>query len=49
MTSNLKNNKVLITMEKSPLRDNVLYKKLDEDYMNDMKRETKKKAFGLAD
>ena len=48
MTSNLKCPKALVTMHKSPIRDNILYK-LDEDYINDLKRETRKKNFGMAD
>ena len=35
-------------MEKSPERNNMLYR-LDEDYVNDLKRETRKQSFGLAD
>ena len=35
-------------MDKSPERNNMLYK-LDEDYVNDLKRETRKQSFGLAD
>ena len=35
-------------MDKSPERNNMLYR-LDEDYVNDLKRETRKQTFGLAD
>ena len=48
MTSNLKNNKALVTMHKSPVRDNTMYK-FDDDYLADLKRETRKKSFGIAD
>ena len=48
MTSNLKNPKALVTMHKSPIRDNLLYK-FDDDYLADLKRETRKKSFGIAD
>ena len=48
LTSNLKNPKALITMNRAAARDNMLYK-LDESYVNDLKRETRKKSFGIAD
>ena len=48
LTSNLKNTKALVTMSKSPVRDNLMYK-LDADYLEDLKRETRKKSFGMGD
>ena len=35
-------------MDKSPARDNILYK-FDEEYVKDMKREQRLKSFGIAD
>ena len=35
-------------MDKSPTRDNILYK-FDEEYVKEMKREQRLKSFGLAD
>ena len=48
MTSNLKNPKALLSMDKSPIRDNSMYK-LDHTYMSEIKRKTRKKSFGLSD
>ena len=48
LTSNLKNPKALITMERAAIRDNLLYK-FDQEYLNDLKRETRRKSFGMAD
>ena len=46
--SSFKKRKTLVAMDKSPARDNILYK-FDEEYVKDMKREQRLKSFGIAD
>ena len=46
--SHVKQERTLVAMDKSPTRDNILYK-FDEEYVKEMKREQRLKSFGIAD